>query len=122
MKGIPAARLAAGEYVTHTLSVLFLLNGRYKPYYKWSFRALRELPEGETAAGKLEQLLTGSNTPREAEIKTAVIEETAADVISVLQEQGLSEAVSGDLEKHAYSVNDGIRDSGIRNLHILATV
>ena len=39
-----------------------------------------------------------------------------------LQEQGLSEAVCGDLEKHAYSVNDGIRDGTIRNLSILYCV
>ncbi len=117
-----AAQLAAVEYVTHTLSALFLLNGKYKPYYKWSFRALRELPDGEAAAAKLELLLTGNNTPEEAEMKIAAIEEMAAGVIDLLQAQGLTEAVCGDLEKHAYSVNDGIRDGEIRNLHILATV
>ena len=36
--------------------------------------------------------------------------------------QGLSEAACGDLEKHAYSVNEGIRDAAVRNLHILAAV
>ena len=41
-------------------------------------------------------------------------------MIDLLQEQGLTEAVCGDLEKHAYSVNDRIRDNEIRNLHILA--
>ena len=40
----------------------------------------------------------------------------------VLQEQGLTEATCGDLEKHAYSVNDGIKDGQVRNLHILHCV
>ena len=117
-----AAQLAAAEYVTHALSVLFLLNGKYKPFYKWSFRALRELPDGEAAAATLGEILAGGNAPEEAEKKAAAIEEAAARVIGLLQAQGLTEAVCGDLEKHAYSVNDGIRDGAIRNLHILATV
>ena len=37
-------------------------------------------------------------------------------------EQKLTEAICGDLEKHAYSVNDGIEDAEIRNLHILAAI
>ena len=36
--------------------------------------------------------------------------------------QGLTKADCGDLEKHAYSVNDSIGDSQLRNLHILAAV
>jgi hypothetical protein len=43
-------------------------------------------------------------------------------VIDELQEQALTEAICGDLEKHAYSVNDRIRDAEIRNLHILAGI
>ena len=39
-----------------------------------------------------------------------------------IEKQGLTEAVCGDLEKHAYSVNDGIRDGEIRNRHILYCV
>ena len=39
-----------------------------------------------------------------------------------LQEQELTEAVCGDLEKHAYSVNDRIADAELRNLHILGGV
>ena len=35
---------------------------------------------------------------------------------------GLTEAVCGDLEKHAYSVNDGIKDGRIRNLSVLVCV
>ena len=50
------------------------------------------------------------------------MEGIASQVIEELQEQGLSEAVCGDLEKHAYSVNDGITDGDIRNLNIMACV
>ena len=37
-------------------------------------------------------------------------------------DQGLTQANCGDLEKHAYSVNDGIADGDLRNAHILAGV
>ena len=43
-------------------------------------------------------------------------------MIDMLQGQDLTRAVCGDLEKHAYSVNDGITDGDIRNMNILACV
>ena len=117
-----AAQLAAGEFVNHTMSAWFLLHRRYKPYYKWSFRALRELAAGEDLARSLEWLLTTENGPDLAEDKYFCMEGIASEVIEQLQEQELTQAVCGDLEKHAYAVNDGIPDSGIRNLHILYCV
>ena len=117
-----AAQLAAGEFVRNTLSVMFLLNRAYMPYYKWSFRALRRLPGGEELDRSLEWLLTTENGESLAGEKYFCMEGIASQVIDLLQEQGLTEAVCGDLEKHAYSVNDGIRDGEIRNLHILTCV
>ena len=40
-----AAQLAAVEFVKSTMAAVFLLSRRYQPYYKWSFRAMRALPE-----------------------------------------------------------------------------
>ncbi len=117
-----AAQLAAGEFVKHAMAVTFLLEKRYMPYYKWSFRALRELAGGEDRARSMEWLLTTGNDQKTAEEKYFCMEGIAADMIGKLQEQHLTEAVCGDLEKHAYSVNDGIRDGGIRNLNILVCV
>ena len=117
-----AAQLAAAEFVNHAMSTAFLLEKKTKPYYKWSFRALRGLPGGEDQARSLEWLLTTENSPGIAEDKYFCMEGIASDVIEKLQAQGLTEAVCGDLEKHAYSVNDGIGDAGIRNLNILVCV
>ena len=114
-----AAQLAAAEFARHTMSAVFWLNRAYQPYYKWSFRALRELPGGEDLARSLEWLLSTGNEPAQAEEKTFAMEGIASEIIDQLQDQGLTEAVCGDLEKNAYSVNDGIRDAEIRNLHIL---
>ena len=117
-----AAQLAVGEFVRSTLSAVFLLNRKYMPYYKWSFRALKALPGGEDMGRSLEWLLTTENGKELAEDKYFCMEGIASQVIDLLQEQGLTEATCGDLEKHAYSVNDGIRDSSVRNLHVLYCV
>ncbi len=117
-----AAQLAAGTFVRHAMQAFFLLNGVYQPYYKWAFRALRGLPRLSLNAEVLEYLLSTSNDPEMAAEKQRVIEGIAGDVIDELQRQGLTQAVCGDLEKHAYSVNDGIADGEIRSLHILAAV
>ncbi len=117
-----AAQLAVHEFVQHTMAAAFLLNNVYEPYYKWSFRAMRALPKLSLLAETAEYLLSTDNEPSLAESKYDMIEDTAADVIDELQAQGLTKAICGDLEKHAYSVNDSIADGDIRNLHILAAV
>ena len=117
-----AAQLAAITFAQHAMSAIFLLNEVYEPYYKWSFRALRALPRLSIEAELLEYLITTDNDGQMAQEKYDVIEGICADLIDELIDQGLTQANCGDLEKHAYSVNDGIADGGIRNMHVLAGV
>ena len=117
-----AAQLAVTEFVKSAMAAAFLLNDAYQPYYKWRFRALRELDKLPFMAELLEYLLTTDNEKDTRDEKIDVMEGIAADVIGELQAQGLTQAVCGDLEKHAYSVNDRIADAQIRNMHILAAV
>ena len=117
-----AAQLAVYEFVRHVLAAVFLLNRRYLPYYKWQFRALRELPLLSGEAETLELLMTTDNGPTMARAKADLMENLCTALITVLQDQNLTEAVCGDLEKHAYSVNDHIADPQLRNAHILAAV
>ena len=117
-----AAQLAVGEFVRRAMAVIFLLNRRYLPYYKWQFRALRELPLLSEEAETLGLLLTTDNGPELARAKADLMENLCGSVITALQDQGLTEAVCGDLEKHAYSVNDQIGDPELRNAHVLAGV
>lgn len=118
-----AAQFACTEFVRAAMKILFLLNGRYMPYYKWSFRALKELDRMEPTAEKLSALLSGNNAaPTVAGSKAELIEELAADMAALLVENGLSAAVGEDLEQHAYSVNSSIGDGYIRNLNIFEAV
>ncbi len=117
-----AAQLAIGEFVRHAMSAVFLLAKKYEPYYKWSFRALRELPGRAEMAENLSYLLTTDNSDDMYDGKYYLIEEIASDVIGELIDQDLTRANCGDLEKHAYSVNDLVEDGALRNLHVLAAV
>ena len=112
-----AARLAAAEFVSSATHVLMLLHGRYTPYYKWAFRALSECEP--IAADRLEEILecdvceatfdslaeepfSGNDVADASLGKTAgLIEEVSSYIISLLQEQSLTKATCGDLEKHA---------------------
>lgn len=83
---------------------------------------MRQLPKLSILAELLEYLITTDNSETMAPEKYQVMEGIASDVIDVLMERGLTKAICGDLEKHAYSVNDQIQDAGLRNLHVLAAV
>ncbi len=117
-----AAQMAAFLFVRAAMETVFLLHRTYMPYYKWAFRALRALPGGEDLARTLEWLISTDNAESLREDKAYAMEGIAAEVMEALERQGLTKAACGDLEKHAYSVNDGIRDGEVRNLHILAAV
>ena len=117
-----AAQLAAGEFVSSAMSAVFLLNRRYQPFYKWRFRALRELEKLSELAKPLEQILTSGNDAESAKTKMALIEQICAAVRAELRAQGLSDAQGEDLERHAYAVNDTIENSELRNLHVLAAI
>lgn len=117
-----AAQLAVGEFVNATLKVIFLLNRKYLPYYKWVFRALRELEILGELYDELEYLISSPNTQTEAEKKQELIEKISSCVIEELKKGELTKLNSTELERHAYSVNDKIKDGEIRNLNILYAV
>ena len=117
-----AAQLAVIAFAESAMEAAFLLNGVYQPFYKWRFRAMRALPKLALDAELLEYLITTHNEGQLARDKQEVVETIAADLIGELQTQGLTTAQGADLERHAYSVNDGIADGNVRNLHILAGV
>lgn len=116
-----AAQLAVFEFVKAALNVAFLLNRRYAPYYKWTFRALAELTVLSELYGELEYLISSANGEA-AGRKAEIIEGVCARVISELRVQELSGAACEEIEAHAYAVNDKISDGGVRNLHILYAV
>jgi hypothetical protein len=117
-----AAGLALGEFVTSALKCIFLLKKRYMPYYKWSFRALRELDVQASLYDGLEFLLTGDSSDAAVARKKAVVEEICSAVAAEARAQSLTDYTGDAMEGYAYSVNDRIEDGEIRNLHVLFAV
>ena len=117
-----AAQMAVYEFVKSTLTTVFLLNGRYQPYYKWVFRAMRVLPALSKLADPLESLLTTDNRAETIPAKTQSIEDISASIAQRLKEMELSRVGGRELERHAYSVNDRIQNAELRNMHILSAV
>ena len=113
---VEAAQLTSFEFVHACLNSIFLIEGKYMPYYKWSFRGLKDMGYSDLAA-KLYAIISTDNS--HAEDKYYAIEGIASDVIDMLQERSLTKATCGDLEKHAYSINDLIKDNNIRNANVL---
>ena len=112
-----AARLALDEFIRNCAEIVFLLEKRHAPYYKWIFRAMRELPRLSPFAEKLQRLATLNSD--ETLMIEILIEEISSNIISEFNEQGITEATCNYLESHAYSINDMIENSEIRNLHVL---
>lgn len=117
-----AAQLAAFEFCDSAVSAAFLISGKYRPYYKWAFRALRDLEEFSSLSPVLENIISTGNGPSAAGEKISAMESVSLSVVSSLSKHGLSSESSPSLEAQAYAVNALISDPKLRNSHILAAV
>lgn len=111
-----AAALALDEFVRNAARMVFLLNRRFAPYYKWVFRAMRDLPKLGELSGKLTELLTVRES---GEATLERIEAVCAEIATELRAQGLSDREDVYLEPHAFAVQSGIVDREICALHIM---
>ncbi len=114
-----AAQLAIFEFVKHAISAIYLLNNAYEPFYKWVYRGLSQLEILGHIGDALQGLTELDNRPANAKLKQEVIEDISRLFIEEFSRQGLTKVVSNDLEKHAYSILDGVRDISLRNMHIM---
>ncbi|MEE1198015.1 MAG: DUF4037 domain-containing protein [Acutalibacteraceae bacterium] len=114
-----AAQLAVTEFVKSAMNVVFLLNRRYMPYYKWSFCALRKLPFLSQLSLDFEFLISSGNDDELAKQKSETIENVCQKIAAELDAQGIARKTTTEMEQLAYAVNDKITDNEIRNLNIL---
>lgn len=114
---IGSSRLALDEFARNAAEIVFLLEKCHAPYYKWIFRAMKKLPRLSQLAFELERLIT---LPSDETLLIELgIESLSEKIINELKNQRITEATCNYLENHAYSVNEMITDSEIRNVHIL---
>ena len=111
-----SAQLALTEFVRSSCSMIFLLNRRHEPYYKWVFRAMAELDKLSSLKDALEFLLLGEN---DSKLKDGVIEDICASVIAEMRVQELTDSSSDYLEDHAFEAQERITSRSIRAMHIM---
>lgn len=139
-----AARLAIYEFVNAAIHVAFLLNETYMPFYKWKFKAMRNLrwlkevrikSDLNDIAGVEDDTYVSVNIEEKLSELLYVSDEkifggkTIKDVnliakiyVDKLKEEGLTGKDDIYLEKQAYEVNNKIKDINTRNMHILSAV
>ena len=129
-----AACIALGEFLKSAMSMIYLLNRRYAPYYKWMFRGLSGLERVKAARpllGELSRLGSQEEAWRKPypagfnpyvnirDRKVELIEEICALTAEELRRQGLTDSRDDFLEAHTWEIMKRIRDPEIRGRHVL---
>ncbi|MCD8096799.1 MAG: DUF4037 domain-containing protein [Lachnospiraceae bacterium] len=108
-----SAMIALTKFVEHVQAIIFLLNRRYRPYYKWTQRALEALPVLSRETAPLIRRLTSPDGKRAQTIETI-----CAHIIQELKRQGLSDSGSDFLLDHARCIQAGIEDKTLRSAQL----
>ena len=114
-----AAQLCIFEFVKHTISIIYLLNNKYEPFYKWVYKNMRRLDFGKDLEISLTALTELGNTQIESTAKRESIEEICKVIIKELKNQNLISCIDLNLQKHALSIQNKITDNNLRNMHIM---
>ena len=110
-----AAQYAETKFCADAMSMVFLLNRRYAPFYKWIHRALEELPQlGNHLHDSISKLLE----ERDYSAKAERIESISQSLISELRRQGLSDHHSDYLPDHGPVVQQAILDKTLRERNV----
>lgn len=114
-----AAMLAMTEFVNAACGAVFLLNRRHMPYYKWQLRAMEGLDKLANLREALEFLLTAENDEQGRILKSAVVEDICAAVVTELKAQHLTHGSWDYLEPHAFEIAAHIENPQLRAMHIM---
>ena len=105
-----ATNASSAAFIDASISLIFLLNNRYKPFYKWMHKAMQPLPIlGNYSYHFFNNFL---NTP--LELRSMEIEKFCAQVIVELKRQNLSDHSSDFLLDHGPIVLQKIQDLSLK--------
>ena len=111
-----AAMISASRFTEAAMSMVYLLNRRYAPFYKWTYRGLADLEIlTESAAGlkELPRLLGQMEGTGLADVYSrafAITEEVCAAAAAELRRQKISAVNSDFLQDHLGDIMGGIKD------------
>lgn len=110
-----AAELAVNEFVDHAFHCLFLFNNQYIPYYKWRFRAAKDLPLLQDVPDYIFKLMIERNEGARKDI----IYQIACCYSDELKRRGLISSSELFLEAPARELMKKIKNPEIRALHLM---
>ena len=110
-----AAACALAEFTGAACSMVYLLNKRYMPFYKWAHHGLQFLPVLSEIYGKMGELHRSLDGGR----RVVLIEEICTMVRCEWRRQGIADGNSDFLIDYSAAIADKISDSYIRSLHIM---
>jgi hypothetical protein len=112
-----AAMWALAEFIKAACSMVYLLNRKYMPYYKWAHRGMRDL---DSAAGVYGLIFDLYRDGIQASERQRTIEKICDVVLNELKNQGLTNGTGDFLLDHCEKIIGGIKDAKLRNTHIMA--
>lgn len=119
-----AAQCAEAEFINTAVSMVFLLNKQYKPFYKWMHRALQQLPVlGKVIYDLCADLTTAHATESVRKVyerKAELMEAICRHSIGELRRQGLTDSGSDFLLDHGPLVQSRIQDPLIKRISVWA--
>lgn len=92
-----AAYFAKAKFLESVVAIVFLLNRRYRPFYKWAYRGMRELQILSQKVYPIINSLAEENQPRKI---CESVEEISSLLIQELRHQSLSTSDSDFLMDH----------------------
>ena len=117
-----AAQCAETEFINTAISMVFLLNKQYKPFYKWMHRAMRELPRlGNLIHGLCSDLATAHIAEpgqKGYARKNALMEVICQHIVGELKRQELTDADRDFLLDHGSQVQGRIQDPRLKNMNV----
>lgn len=110
-----AAQYAETKFCADIMSMVYLLNRVYAPFYKWMHHGISRLPTlGSFMARKVYALITS----REYEEKKLLIGEIIDAVIIELQMEGLTNSESQFLVDHGPVIHERIANPSLRQMNV----
>lgn len=115
---VVTGEIAIGEFMRHVMSMVYLLNKNYAPYYKWMHRGISRLSWGSEIGKLLEELallssqeqawidigeeMSGAVNKRDE--KAVLVEKICMLLLEKLKEEGLAEGEDNYLEHHVSEI------------------
>ncbi len=112
---IVAANCALAAFVNAAISMAYLLNKRYTPFYKWAHHGLAYLPRLSFLHDKIQQIYTSAQT----DMKIACIEDICGDIRQEWKRQGIARGTDNFLLPYCTQIVSTIQDPQLKSMHIM---